>query len=176
MLLGTQCLAALTTEACIVYCAMFACSFADSNCIIACHSRCPKGMPHAGDAACTTQKHRPYTVLTLCCDCLACKATHQTPSAIFIAFIGVAISKHKREDGLQEVHALTSLLPHAPSPHVVWVQIPKHVCRAEPDSGTSIGIGISIVVATPASNACFGTTRSNKVDCRPHCPADTINA
>jgi len=115
---------------------------------------------HAGDAACTTQKHRPYTWLTLCYDCLAWQATHQTPSAVLVAFIGVAISKHKREDGLQEIHALTSLLSHAPPPHVVWVQIPKNVCRAEPDSGTSVGIGISIVVTTPASN---GMLLNNKV-------------
>ncbi len=160
MLLVTQCLAVLTSQelmqsACMVNRAMFACSFARPNCNSACYSRCTTGMPHAEDAACATQQHRSYTLLTLCCDCLARQATHQTPSAVLIAFIGVAISKHKREDGLQEVHALPSLLPHTPPPHVVWVQIPKHVCWAEPDSGTSVGIGISIVVTTSASNTCI---------------------
>ena len=155
----TQRLAVLTSQAlmqsaCMVYRAMFACSLARPNCNSAYYSRWPTCLPHAEDAACTTQQYRPCTLTALCYDCPAWQATHQAPSAVLIAFIGVAISKHKREDGLQEIHALTSLLPHTPPPHVVWVQVPKHVCWAEPDSGTSVGIGISIVVATPASNVC----------------------
>ena len=81
---------------------------------------------------------------------LAWQPAHQTPSAVFIAFVGIAVSKHKGEDGFQEVHALPSLLPHAPPPHVVGVQVPEHIGRAEPDPGASVGVRIAVVVAAPA--------------------------
>lgn len=82
---------------------------------------------------------------------------HQAPSALLVALIWVAITKDKGEDGFQEIHALPTFLPQSAAPHIVGVQIPEDVHRAEPNSRPSTSIASTStnseagVVATPAS-------------------------
>lgn len=81
---------------------------------------------------------------------------YQSPSAVLIALIWIAITKDEGKDGLKEVHALPTFLPESASSHVIRVQIPEDIQGAEPDSGASIAIAPTPtnrearVVTTPA--------------------------